>query len=105
MTLRIDIRVSDERLRKFVTLNEMIELQRGSLEAIRDVMPRFMWDESSGNYYPVTVEETDEGYVVRADPKATKIIGSLTIDKVIEAANAFKETVDKVATNPQSAAP
>lgn len=103
--MRIDIRITDERLKKYVTLDEMIALQRGELTAIRDIMPRFMWDEQANDFYQVTVSETDEGLVVKADPRALKLLGSLTFDRLEALSADFKEKAEAVAVPPTSAAP
>lgn len=102
---KIDVRVTEARLKRYVTLDEMIAVQEGSLRAIRDVMPRFMWDETTNDYYPVTVEETDDSTVICADPTALRLMGSVTMERLEQVAKEFQVAATGTATNPPSATP
>ncbi len=103
--IRVDVRLDEQRLKRLVTLDEMIEIQRGNLEAVRDVVSRFMWDSKTNDYYKVEVIEGDDGYVITSDARARKLLGSLTIEQLTEVMDAFRGKAEKVAVDPRNAAP
>ena len=77
-----------ERLENTLTVDEFLQMQEGNIQAVIAVMSKFVLDEQ-GEY--VTPED------------GRKVIGSLTLAELKQAAGSFTQKVTDAAVPPESA--
>jgi hypothetical protein len=98
--MQIKIVVTQDRLNKYASVDEFIEIQKGNLETIKLVAARFAIDDKSGEYYPVREVETEFGTDYFADEKPIKIIGKMNLEELMTLKNAFSKKVKDEAIPP-----
>ncbi len=87
--MKVEIRVSEQRLNDMVTVDEMIGLEDGKLRAIRDVLAKFVIGDD-GKY--LEVEE------------ARKVVGQMTIAQLRDSAGEFTRLAENAAIPPENGA-
>ena len=92
--MKLEIRVDRDRAAKLLTLNDLEQMQTGSTRGMRHILACFLIDPKTNDYYPVTVNDTDEVFEVVPDPVATKKLGMVTLEKLMELTNEFSPSLD-----------
>jgi hypothetical protein len=85
--MKIEIRMDKQRMLDLVTVDELVGLQGGDFKAIRDVLSRFVIGED-GNYLP--------------EEEGLKIVGKLTIGKLMDLGKGFLGRAEDLAVPPTS---
>lgn len=85
---KVHIHVDRERMKDLVTVNEVIEMQEGSLKAIRNVLARFVVSDETGDWLP--------------EPEGLELVGGMSIRQLEEAGKSFLQTAENTAVPPGS---
>jgi hypothetical protein len=101
--MKIEIRATEERIKKYVSLDTYIAVQAKELWAIKELAALLLIDQATGDFYPATITETDEDFEVKPHPKAVKMIGRLTLDKINELVDGISAAIGETAVPPTSA--
>lgn len=102
MSIKLKIFIDEKRINKYISVDEYQAIQKGDMEAIKNVIARFAVDEN-GEYYPVTEKEGEYGTDYLADPKPVKIIGKMNFEELSSLKDGFFGGVKDNAAPPPNA--
>ena len=102
MSIKLKIVVTKERLRKYVSIDEMVSLQSNDLGVVKNVIARFAVDENN-EFYPVKEVDGEFGTDYIAHPTPLKIIGKLNTEKIEELMKSFMGNAEDAAVPPVNA--
>lgn len=102
MSLKLRVAIEEKRINKYISVDEYQAIQKGDIEAIKNVIARFALDEN-GEYYPVTEKETEFGTDYFASEKPIKIIGKMNFEDLMSLKDSFFGGVKENAVPPTNA--
>lgn len=88
MNKRVVIKVDQQRVGDFLTVDEFLAVQSGDLKAIINMVTFCLWDEDSHNFYPSDL--------------AKKYIGTMTLSELLQLGKSVHQAMEDQAVDPNS---